>query len=506
MDPNEQSLWHDTAEASTHPRLEGGQRADVVVVGAGITGLTTALLLASKGTDVVVVEALEVAAGVTGRTTAKVTSQHSLLYSQISAKHGDDVAGVYGMANQAALEQIASLVALGDIDCSFERRPAYTYTRDEAYVAKIEQEVEVCRRVGLPASFTTDSDLPYDILGAVRFEQQAQFQPVAYCQGLARMLIAAGGRVFTGSRVTDVTDGSPVAVTTEAGSVSADAVVLATHVPILDRGMFFTKVEPTASHGVAVTVGDAAALPHGMYITAESPSRSVRSFSDGSRSYLVVVGEGHRTGASGDEAEHERHLVDFAGQHWPGARLTHRWMAEDFTPQDSIPYIGKLSRSSGPLYVATGYQKWGLTNGTVAAMILSETVSGGTHPWAEVFDANRLTPRASAKEFIKHNVEAGVHMVTDRLHTRGPAEVEALQPGEGTVVRAGGKQYAVSKDDEGNVHTLSATCTHLGCLVKFNSADRSWDCPCHGSRFAADGSVFHGPAVQPLANEQLPQG
>lgn len=415
MDATRQGIWHATATTQPHPALRGQRRADVVVVGAGITGLTTALLLAGRGVDVAVVEALRVASGVTGRTTAKVTSQHTLLHSAIAARHGEDVARVYATANQAAVEQVAALVAAGGIACDLARRPACTYTREASYVDAVREEAALCRRLGLPASFTTDSDLPYDILGAVRFDDQVQLHPVAYCDGLARLLVAAGGRVFEGSRVTSVRDGSPAVVETEAGSVTADAVVLATHVPILDRGLAFAKVEPTASHGIAVET--AGPVPQGMYITAESPSRSLRSFTHDGRRYVLVVGESHRTG-EGDAVAAEQALVDFAGQHWPDGRVTHRWMAEDFTPQDALPYVGALSRRSRSLFAATGFQKWGLSNGTAAAMVLADLVVGETHPWAEVFAAQRVTPRASAKAFVQHNTASAAHLVADRCARR----------------------------------------------------------------------------------------
>lgn len=494
-------LWHATATPQTYPAMQGDQRADVVVVGAGITGLTTALLLAAKGVDVVVVEALRVASGVTGRTTAKVTSQHSMLYSKIASKHDEETARVYGEANQKAVDQVAMFVQQGAIDCSLERRPAFVYTRDADLAPEIEAEAELCRRLGLPASFTSSvgDDLPYDIRGAMRFGDQIQLQPVSYCDGLARMVVAAGGRIFEQTRVTDVDAGTP-SVETDHGTITADALVLATHIPIVDRGLFFAKADPSASHAVALeTKGH---LPQGMYISADSPSRSVRSFTQDGRSFVVVVGEGHRTGEEDAEA-HEQALIDWAREYWPRARVAYTWMAEDYNPVDAVPYIGRLARANRNVYVATGFQKWGLSNGTVAGLILSETVLGHDHPWAAVFDTGRMTPIASAKSFVEHNVKAAGHLVGDRFDERS-ADVAQLQPGDGAVIAVDGRNYAVSKDDDGRVTALSAQCTHMGCIVSYNGAERSWDCPCHGSRFDADGTVIHGPATAPLERQEVP--
>lgn len=498
------SLWHATAPEAAYPALEGDRRADVAVVGGGLAGLTTALLLAQRGVDVVVLEARTLASGVTGHTTGKVTSQHGLLYSELVSKHGEAAAAVYGLANQAAVEQVALLVEQGGIDCAFERRPAYTYTNAGSLVSRIEHEVEVATRLGLPASFAQETDLPYDVLGAIRFDDQAQFHVMHYCHGLAEMITAAGGAVYQHTRVTDVQDSSPLRVVSDAGTVSADAVVLATHLPILDRGLYFAKAEPSATYGIAAHVD--AGAPEGMYISAESPTRSVRSYVHDGQPMVVVVGESHRTGEGGDEREHWQALIDFTQRSWPGSRVAYRWFAEDYVPQDLLPYIGRLSRTSGPIYVATGFQKWGLSNGTVAAMILADLVTGQPHAWAKVFDSNRLTPLASAKKFVEHNLKAAVHFVRDRTIGEPAEAAESLEPGQGVLVRHAGRQYAVSKDEQGKVHTRSAVCTHLGCIVAWNEAHRSWDCPCHGSRYGPDGSVLEGPAVRGLDEAELPPG
>jgi glycine/D-amino acid oxidase-like deaminating enzyme/nitrite reductase/ring-hydroxylating ferredoxin subunit len=496
-------LWSHTVTPPTYPPLAGDHSASVAVVGGGITGLTTALLLAARGLDVVLVEARTLGAGTTGGTTAKVTSQHGLLYHKLIASHGEHAASVYALAQEAAVEQVAAFVEQGGIDCDFERRDAFVYTADERELPTIQQEVEAAQRVGLPASFTKTTDLPYEVLGAMRFDNQAQFNPRKYCAGLAAMFVQAGGRIFEHTRVTGVDDGEPARVVTETGTIAAGAVVLATHLPILDRGMFFAKAEPTASYAIAAEV--AGPIPEGMYISAEQPTRSLRPYRDNGRTFLVIGGEGHRTGEQReDEAERIGNLVAFTQRHFPGANVTHRWMAQDYTPQDHIPYIGRLARTSSAIYVGTGYQKWGMTNGTVAGLILSDLIVDGSHPWAEVFDANRVAPKASAAKFVQHNVGAAVHMVRDRLMSAPLDAVKDLAAGDGVIVRHGGRHYAVCKAADGSVRSLSARCTHMGCLVAWNASETTWDCPCHGSRFDTDGQVVEGPAVRPLPEQELP--
>ena len=495
-------LWADTVAPTSYPQLSGEHSASVAVVGGGITGLTTALLLATRGLDVVLLEARTLASGTTGGTTAKVTSQHGLLYDRLISSHGDEVAGIYAVANAAAVEQVAALVEQG-IDCDFQRRDAYVYTADPEQLAALEREVTATQRLGLPASFTQSTELPFDVLGALRFDGQAQLNPRRYCAGLAELLVAAGGQIFEQTRVTGVDDGTPARVVAETGAVTAGAVVLATHLPILDRGMFFAKAEPMASYAIAAQV-DGVPL-EGMYLSAEAPTRSLRSYADGDRAYLLVGGEGHRTGEQHEHGpQHLANLADFAAQHFGATDVTHQWMAQDYMPVDHIPYVGALSRTTRSIYVATGYQKWGMTNGTAAAMILSDLIVDGSHPWAEVFDANRVSPRAAAKKLVQHNLDAAVHMVRDRLTGAGTEALVDLAPGEGVVVRHAGRHYAVSKAADGALRTLSARCTHLGCLVAWNQSEASWDCPCHGSRFDADGAVLAGPAVQPLPAQDAP--
>jgi glycine/D-amino acid oxidase-like deaminating enzyme/nitrite reductase/ring-hydroxylating ferredoxin subunit len=482
------SLWVSTTDPGDFPPLAGDQRADVVVVGAGITGLTTARLLVEQGASVIVVDAGSVCAGATGYTTAKVTSLHGLTYRDLAARFDEDRARLYGQANEAAIAEVARLVELDAMDCGFERRAHVVYTTDPDRAGSVTAEADIAERLGLPASQSTAEELPFGVEAAVRFDDQAQVHPRAYCLGLAAAIMAGGGRVHAHTRARHIDDGL---VSTDHGELRADSVVVATHLPIKQMGGFFARTEPHRSYALAVTVDGA--RPRDMYFGVDQPARSLRP----AGAHLIVGGEGHKVGDAHDTTEHYRNLEAWARQHFDVSSVDHRWSAQDWAAADGLPYIGRMP-GHDRMYTATAFKKWGMTHGTVAALVITDLIAGRDNPWLEVYDATRIAPKQSLTGTIKAGVRTVKHLVGDRLHTEDQAAVDALEPGQGTVARIGGKAVAAYRDDGGELHTRSAVCTHLGCLVSFNPAERSWDCPCHGSRFAADGAVLEGPAVDDL--------
>lgn len=498
--PENVSLWVATTPETAYPHLgqdaPAGCDVDVAVVGAGITGITTALLLQQAGATVALVEADRVAAGVTGYTTAKVTSLHGLVYADLVKSFGEDGARIYGEANEAGIARIVRFVEELGIDCHLERRPAYTYTEDPERVAAIEAEVDAARRLGLPATFTTETDLPFDVRGAVRFDNQALFHPRQYCLALAAAIPGDGSYVFETTRALGVEAGTPCTVQTDRGDIRAGHVVLATLLPFLDRGGFFAKCHPTRSYALAVRVEGRET--GGMYLSADSPARSVRPYHSGDPSLLVVAGEGHKTGQDPDTTRRYAALEAWARDRYDVRSVEHRWSAHDYVSVDSVPYVGRLTRGSEHLSVATGLRKWGMTNGTAAAVMISDAILGRDNPWASFFDANRLEVTTSAREFVKENLDVAKRFVGDRLSSVTRPAVDDLAPGEGAVVEVGGERVAAYRDEAGAVHAVSPVCTHLGCIVAFNTAEKSWDCPCHGSRFDHLGRLLAGPAVEDL--------
>jgi glycine/D-amino acid oxidase-like deaminating enzyme/nitrite reductase/ring-hydroxylating ferredoxin subunit len=497
-------LWLEGADTD-YPPLVGEIAVDVAVVGAGITGVTTAYLLKQAGRSVALLEQSRVGFGATGYTTAKLTVGHNLVYRDLADAHGEEAARLYARSNQEAIERVAAIVGEQGIKCDFEGTSNFVYTESEALVGELEREFEAARAAGIKASLTAETDLPYPVVAAIRVDGQAQFHPWKYLDALARLVDGDGSHVFESTRVLAVRTGSPCVVEASGGRVRAGHVVVATQLPILDRGLFFAKAHPTKSYAVAATVDEGEA-PRGMYISVEQPTRSVRSTpaADGRR-IIVVGGESHKPGAERDTHTRYARLERFLTERFGVATPEYRWSTHDYVPVDLLPYIGRLRRGDGRVLVATGFAKWGLTKGTLAAQLLTDVILDRPNEYADLYDAKRLAPRQSAVRFAKGNGEVGLRFFRDRVRPReGRTEIERLGPGDGTIARVRGKLYAAHRDEAGELHVLSARCTHLGCIVGWNAADRAWECPCHGSRFAGDGTLVQGPATADLPGRRLP--
>ena len=494
------SYWVDTAPPPTFTPLTSDVSTDVCVIGGGIVGITTALLLKRAGKRVVLLEQDGVSRGTTGYTTAKVTSGHGMIYSDLEKKHGLDTARAYASANEAGLAKVRELAA--DIDCDLETKTNYVYTASENQIGSIKEEAEAAKRAGLAASFMATFDVPFPIVAAVRQDDQAQFHPLKYLAPLAKEIAGEGSFVFDNSRAVNVDEGDPCCVTTESGSVTCADVVVATNYPFLDRGLFFARVHPKRSYCISGPVPEDR-ITEGMYISSDQPTRSVRTIRDGDRTIMLIGGEGHNVGQEEDKESHYANLEAWARQHYGLTEITHRWSTQDGSTVDDLPYVGTLRKSSKHLFVATGFKKWGMTNGTTAAMLITDLITGKDNPYTSLYDPHRLTVAASAQTFVEENVKVGAKFVKDRIAHPQRGDADDLGPGEAAVVGTAPNQTAVYRDESGALHAVSAVCTHLGCIVNWNPAEKTWDCPCHGSRFGYEGNVIQGPAVQDLEKKDL---
>jgi glycine/D-amino acid oxidase-like deaminating enzyme/nitrite reductase/ring-hydroxylating ferredoxin subunit len=503
--PAASSLWIETTPATDYPPLGAGVEVDVAVAGGGIAGITTAYLLKRAGRTVALLESKRIVHGASGYTTAKVTAGHGLTYAPLEQRLGAEAAGLYAEAQTRGLELLRQLVGDEGIDCELEERANYVLAETSDEASRVHDEVEAARRAGLPASSPPADDVgvPFPITGAFRLDGQAQFHPRRYLLALAARIPGQGSHVFEQTRVLGVDRDRPLRVSTDRGELLAGDLVLATHLPILDRGLFFAKAHPTRSYAVAARL-PADGLPDGMFINVGSPTRSLRTARDADGPLLIVGGEGHRPGEEEDTGRRYQALELFAGLWFGAEEFPYRWATQDYSPVDGVPYVGRLGMGERHVWVATGFKKWGMTNGTVAAEILADGILTNPNRFSRLFDAERVNARVALPRLLQENLVVARHFVVDRVHRARPAELDELAPGEGRLVSRRGRRTAVYRDESGFVHTLSPVCTHLGCHVAWNRAERTWDCPCHGSRFSGEGSVIQGPAVRDLEPRELP--
>ncbi len=496
------AFWIDTTGPSSYP--EAGDFpgvVDAVVIGGGITGLTVAALLQEEGLSVALCEARRIAMGVTGHTTAKITSMHGLFYDYLTTKFGRELAGLYAEANQAAIGNIEALVTRREISCDFSRRPAYTYAMTDKDVSDVVAEAKAAEALGLPAAFVDRTALPFETMGAVVFERQAQFHPRKYLLALAGQLVSEGCMIFENTRALDIEEGNPCRVTTKGGIIRAKNVVIASYFPMKDPGFYFARMYPSRSYAMAVSL--AGKIPDGMFYSACEPHWSLRSQpAQGGGELAVISGLSHKTGHGGNTFEYYRQLEEWVRGSFNVKSVEYCWSTQDNVTVDGVAYIGRLGPGYGKVFVATGYGQWGMTQSMAAAVIIRDAILGRRNSWAEIYDPNRLK-RVRSTKLITENVHAVQHLVLSRLFSPDSFDPQQLQPGEGGIIRRKMGQVAVARDSTGMLNTVSPTCVHMGCINSWNPAEESWDCPCHGSRYAADGSVLQGPAQKDLEKKPL---
>jgi glycine/D-amino acid oxidase-like deaminating enzyme/nitrite reductase/ring-hydroxylating ferredoxin subunit len=492
------SLWLDGDRAIPVDDFSPGSTYDTVVVGAGITGMATAALLARSGMTVAVLEARSVGAGTTGNTTAKLSLLQGTVLSGLRRQYPQKVVNAYVEANREG--QAWLLRHLQDYGAPFQRRDAYTFAVSDEGADRIRSELAVSSAAGLAVEEVADPGLPFPTRGAIRLPDQAQFNPMDVLESLAADFRAHGGILVEGVRVRNVTNGKTPSIRTDSGDVHAGHVVLATGTPILDRGLYFAKLRASQSYAAAFRMPASTTVPSGMYLSAETPGRSLRTYPSDTGEILIAGGNGHDVGRERSPRARLDELLDWTLRHFPGAEATHTWSGEDYQATNLMPFFGKLPRGGGKILFATGYNKWGMSNGIAASLAITADILGGHLPWADNIH-HRITSPAGAASAV------GLNAGTAKTMAEGWAKAETAAPdtaantvpaeGAGIIVRHGRNPVAVSTVD-GVTCRVSAVCTHLRGILSWNDAEHTWDCPLHGSRFTPSGDVLQGPTTAKL--------
>lgn len=480
-----ESIWTKTCSISKREQLQKDRKTEVAVIGAGMAGLLIAYQLQKAGKEVIVLEANRIACGQTKNTTAKITSQHDLKYAALISSQGEDKARQYAMANEAAIEEYRRIITEEKIPCDFQETAAFVYGQDKP---KLIAEAEAAASLGISASFQSHAKAPFGISPALRFDRQAQFHPLKFIKHLAEQL-----EIYEKTPVQTV---DAHTLHTPKAKVTAEHIVFATHYPFVNfPGLYFARMHQERSYVLAL---EDAPLADGMFIGDEQNNYSFRIYDK----YLLFGGEGHRTGENREGGRYDA-LRQKAKELFPKAKEAAHWSAQDCMPADGIPYIGQYASGKPYWYVATGFQKWGMTTSMVSALLIRDMICGKENPYAAVFDPQRFSMEAA--EGIACEMKEATKTFAKRFFNLPETTEKELPAGHGGVVEVDGEKIGVYKEEDGTIHMVNIRCPHLGCQLEWNPDEKSWDCPCHGSRFDFRGHIINNPAQEDISlNKERP--
>lgn len=491
-----ESIYKKNTKDTDYPILKEDIRTDIAIVGGGIVGLTLAYLLRNSGQRVVVLEADRIAMGMSLRTTSKLTACHNLIYDQLVHTKSPGKAKQYASINQKATQFVKETINKEHIDCDFRNSPSYVYTTETRNIQKIKNELESCKRLGFHMDYKTKLPINLPIEGALKWEEAYLFHVRKYLLRLAELFVEAGGTIYEQTPIQAVSIEQPVGLEARNGAyIQAGKIIIASHYPMYDgMGFYFSRLNMRRNYVIGVKVNPEK-IPEGNYISADQPHFSIRPVVEEG---VVLIGGGeHRTGDDENELGHFEALKQFAKEVFNSEEVLYHWSTQDYVTPDGVPYIGYLnSKRSHDVYVATGFNKWGMTGGTSAALVLRDMLLMGKSEYEELFNPNRGAA-FSGHEFFKHNVVGISNYIQGKLHqvpknqlpNKGQAIVTKLQDGN---------VYGIYQDEEEEYHIVDITCPHMGATLRWNSAEKSWDCPVHGSRFSVDGEILEGPSTHNL--------
>ena len=496
------SLWQSNMPAYPSPAKPIPQEVvDVLIVGGGITGITTALLLQKAGKKCIVAEANTLCFGTTGGTTAHLNTVFDHPYNELKSSFGEKAAQTIAEAAKEALDLIRQNIAQYNIDCEFEEQDGYMYSQEKKQTTELESILEATREVGIDMDYSDSIPVPIEFEKAVRFTGQAKFHPAKYVYGLAKAFEEAGGIILQGCRVTKVEENDDLEALTRYGKIRAKEMIWATHIPPGVNLLHF-RCAPYRSYAMAVKLEDEN-YPEGLAYDMYDPYHYYRTQIVDGEKYLIAGGEDHKTAHEENTSMCFDRLEAYIRKYFKISEVSFRWSSQYFEPADGIAYIGHLPGHPERIYVATGFGGNGMTYGTISAITLSDMIAKGESKYQEIFNPNRIKPVAGFEAFVKENADVVAHMFKSPFAGSKIKELTELAHGEARVVKYEGHRIALYKNEQGKVYAVNPTCPHAKCSVAWNTAEKSWDCPCHGSRFAADGKLLCGPSMSDLQDVEL---
>lgn len=492
-----ESYWISSSNHKDLNSLKENINTNILVVGGGIVGVTTSYLLAKNNIKCTLVDADKIGHGSSSRNTGKITSQHSIIYSKINKHYNMESAKAYYEGNNEALNLIDKIISENNIQCNFKRKDSYILAQKENYLKELKEEYEVCKKIGIDCEYHDSLSLPVDCKGAISFKNQAHFNPKQYIDSLLEKCISLGVKVYENTPIVDFIKGDTCKLATSEGyEILANNVVIASHVPWYDgRNFYFAKEKADRSYLVAGKLEKD--ILEGMFLGVEERGITFTSYAEEDNTKLLIFGGGdHKVGQCKNEDEIYDKLKDYASDKFGVKEFKYQWSAQDYMSYDNLPYIGNINKREDNVYVATGFSKWGMSNGTLSAMIISDLIIKNDSKYKDLFNPSRKGSYLTT-EFYKENLNVAINYISGKLKYKN--EDLPMEKGKAEVVTLDdNKRYGAYRDYDGQLYIVDITCTHLGCELSFNSAEKTWDCPCHASRFDYRGNILEGPAVKPL--------
>lgn len=485
-----------------YPKLKEDIETDVCIIGGGLTGISVAYELSKAGVKVVVLEKDQIGKKTTGNTTGKITSQHGLFYKYLVQSEGKEFAKKYLNANEQAIKNIKSIIDSEKIECDFEYQDAYVYTQSQEEISKIEEEAEVLKELEFSCELVNKIELPFEVLCAIKFSNQAQFNVRKYLLGLANCIEKNEGKIFENSKVYDLKKGiGNYLISCNNVCVKSKYVIISSHYPIINSpGFYFLKMYQSMSYAIAIETNQD--VFNGMYINSEVPTRSFRNIKDGDKRLVLIAGSDHKTGEKINLSNAYADLEKTAKQLYPDCKVKYKWHTEDCITLDKIPYIGDFSKFMQNVYVATGYKKWGITTSNIAANIIKDKILNKNNEYEEIFKATRMEPIKNIKE-VQNMLKETTNSLVIKKFKIPNEKISDINKEDAKIIEIDGIKIGIYKDKKGELYAVKPVCSHLGCELSFNNLAKTWDCPCHGSRFDYMGKSIDSPSINDLESWKL---